>query len=1486
MTRYGERFIRFYYPEGGEVDDANCGEENAAVIEVKLNDGSGTTYNIAKFTIIFDKGGETLPWSQVQTDTYKARNPVEIRKEAGAPIAKITFDYPVGVAYKTPTKFFEPSTGITIHSYNAIPAGTTINNSCPLPLKFDNTNYGFDYDGADWGTYCIVNSMFTRYGAGKTLMPSNDPEHGTGIAPDEGLQRGFMYIDASEQPGEICHVPFQGTFCPEDKLICTGWMSGSNKVTDGQNPSSVILTIKGRKNGEDETIYRYCPGQLCELPVGYTNEEQGGTDDYSEWQQFYFEFKIDKHYDEYWLEVNNNCVNSLGGDFMLDDIEIYAYVPEVSPEFNLPLCISDKSEMNLLKVKVSFPKLLKAAGVDEVTGDVLGEPQNFGLVFLEQKVFMQKFKEAAGLGMSLEEIATRFDEGFFADKTEYVEAYKAAFDAALLGGKEIWTSALSSANTGAGVLNYQWSLNYAKMTEYKFADAANPTSGNYKPVYRQEIDGERFVILNGNYAGLPWKESTTYIAISSNAGIDDLNDLYTTFNFTSRCCQYTNVTILPPLELLSMESANTTEELEVCEGKIPTLLTNLKGYNKDGGLVTMENLNFDWWLGDPKSSTTVATLENYHSAEASNGKRLDEALSMFRKFYPDANTLDGVKEASDSEHGYSFTEAQIACLKEFVDNGQLILHQKSLNIPAQKVSDDDPYSYLVVCPIHDDFFEQALNMPKDKYVVFFCDEPQGVRMKITDNAPTVKTGFVANENGYSAYNYDDSNPNMVLSVRLANKEQFRTVQHGNSDEAPVAPTEANKNDTHYLWLPLRDADVLEPGSNAVTRKTDDYNIYLASSNDPVWDQNVYREMSKNSSLPIVGKIVQLDATTNTANENDYNRLCVYFTSNFDVREGYTYTLSLPFMETPGVNACSGNILINLKIVPDYEVWTGGAGNTDWNNDQNWRRADGSLRDSWKNTENNDLYVSSNLPDESPLKNYKSNYENYRNDRDRVFRQGFAPLYCTHILMKSDEWGNAPKLYDALDGNTVLSASPFANLKETATPILKFDMQARLYDIWSETYGAGVIPNKGRAGDLIAEMYQINSCDEIAFQPGTELQNAHLLNYNSAWVEYQLDNERWYLLGSSLQGTISGEWYAPHGTAQQKTTYYEDVKFGTGYDRYSPAFYQRSWDKAKAVLYEPGSEWSSSDNDTNDDTGDLGTGAQGEWVVVGQDQNTYRFDTTGADDYLQRITYKPFGSRKVNVAVKGLWSSTYNDATVDYGTGAFSVMVMNGLKGGDTSGGKSIVRLPKEDTFFDYYSYNQTGANDGGTYTNLTGDNGVQTLLSRAKNRGRLKSDLLLPASTKKNETTASRYGDIRIYTRIPTQPTGGTITNGLPLTLQNISEAAVAGESSLGYYLVANPFQTGLDMDKFFEGNGGLVKKYWLLTADGQLLNARTEAGWVSPSGENFAAADGILAPGQGFFVHLLVMSPSPMPCRPRRDTASNPAQERSTKSRLVRSMS
>ncbi len=1635
-NQYGDsRFMVFKYPSNGVVTKPNENTPASADLCAFFVDDNGNRYQICKYHIIFDTevDSETKRWTAVK-DTE--RDPNTLRVDKGKPIAKISFDYPdrsTGEHADPDRNFYHtPNTGQTYHNLVTVTEGhildpsSEIGNSSPIPLPFStkssNTNYSFDGYDCSWGSYALISQSQTLYGYNKPVYPANtfrtvnDNKVGYAIKSDEGMQDGFLYIDASEQPGDICSISFQGEFCPSDKLFCSGWISGANfAATDGfRCPGGITLTMKGENdNGGTEDIYRFCPGQCYELNYEGTCVE---------WQQFFFEFSIPKKFRRYWMEVNNNCVSSNGGDFMLDNIEIYTIVPEVVPEINTPLCVSlneqgePVTDMRLLRLDVDFNKLKASA-------ETTGSTAKVGFVFLEKEKFLTKLRQLKSVGElypgltsypDMETMTLDILEGRILLNDNDL-AYRAAFDEALLGEKIVWdpdpSNTNTSVSTGAGVMYFNWNTTFENNPAFTFANAVNKQSAVFR--YKDE-DDYPWLVLNGNYLGLDWKTSTDYFIVPTNAPVDPENtdnSIYEIFNICSQCSRASLFRIEPPLEVLGLDATENTEDLVACEGQIPTLLTNLKGYDIHGNELTMKNLNFDWWLGKKGDTTTnpvtppvPATLDNYHAqyrlinenGEDVNTNRiyLGYALSTMRAYYPDVTSLDVVTEHVGENENPKLTQAMIDYLREVVDAGELLLHQSAISVPAEKVLDSDPYFYLVACPIHDEMYDQALNPSANEYVAFYCDEPQGVRIKLGQKAPTLQTGFVPGEHGFTEYNYNfPANTNPVLSIRLAKAAQFETVKN------TVTEGSTPSTDVNYLWLPIRNAET--ESAQGVIKMSDDDNIYLAASNDLTWDKKISKEMNKNGLPPVVGRIVRLQAintkegATVSTTENAYNRLAIYFKKDFNVREGYNYTLSLPFQEdepdSEKRNACNGTILINLKIVPDYEVWTGAAGNIDWNNDENWRRADGNTASNLLyDVYGDELYRANGAENNanSPLYKYTTNKDNYyssatskrkptrepKPSSDQVLRKGFAPLYCTHVLFKNDEWGNAPELYDALDykkdptnpnylpTNATLNAYPFPNLRETSTPILKFDMQARRWNMWEETYG--VEPDRGREGhpnDLIAEMYQINSCDEIAFQPGTELRNAHLLNYNNAWMEYQLDNKRWYLLGSPLQGTISGEWYAPKTTAQQKTTYYDPVAFRpryikvtnpkptdnpserswytkngdnyvlasettvnsetdyyyqytpTAYDRYNPAIYQRSWDKAKAVLYEVGSEYATTDDDQ---TTNLGNDYEGSWL-----NGSWHAPVDGADEYLDRLGYKPFGDKKANVAIKGIWSNTYNDAQVDYATGGFSVMVMNHLKGtvNDKSGNKSIIRLPKEDTMYDYYEFSQTNANNGGTDTELTGEEGVQVVKNRALNRGRLKTDLLLPepidgmtsyATPRKTEVTASVYGDQRTYTRVPTTEAMLQEMNGANFAF---TETVPAGVSNLGFYLVENPFPCGLDMAKFFEANSvtftqeeidaatssdnpaygkttndvksGLERKYWLLTkaaegqnprqvlvqqapdgewvtSDGDVINY-TNPNYVTPNSGDSGSGDSgstepetlpfyphaVVAPGQGFFV-------------------------------------
>lgn len=177
---------------------------------------------------------------------------------------------------------------------------------------------------------------------------------------------------------------------------------------------------------------------------------------------------------------------------------------------------------------------------------------------------------------------------------------------------------------------------------------------------------------------------------------------------------------------------------------------------------------------------------------------------------------------------------------------------------------------------------------------------------------------------------------------------------------------------------------------------------------------------------------------------------------------------------------------------------------------------------------------------------------------------------------------------------------------------------------------------------IAGRFYANTCDEIYFKPNATLMSQQYLTYDTARVEFEMKEDQWYLLSSPLKGVVAGDMYSPKTDGgRQKTDAFAPIVFdyeNEKNDRFEPAYYQRKWDNT-AVLY-----FRNPDNTPDPD---------------------YH------DSYLEAE-----------------WSTEYNDARVKYSTGTgFSVHVENLPEGGN---GVSLVRLPKADQEYSYYSNPQKG----------------------------------------------------------------------------------------------------------------------------------------------------------------------------------------------------
>lgn len=379
FSKSTDRFIKFKYPSNNEV--TNCVTE---YIYVRTKDNE----NIAKFILDFVPNTELRPWKDIMGQATLSRSPMYLDNHAQL-IDVLNFDKSYR---KDGEAVYHPSTWPIGDdtSVNGIERDTVVKNPSqfnPYPLDFDQTTFGAYYPRAIWSQYSVMKRLHS-YRDKPEFKDVNQLYHdyfntkkgtsGTKEGIDKLLQKYqgggyFMYIDASNFPSSIARLTMEEKLCAGTTIHFSGWVSSMDLSTDGGNdPGYLLFSIVGiDARGNETVIESFCPGPIRADGKSYAGNtvkydtyhtEIGWTDSYSIWQQFAFSFVVKadvaSKYEEYALKIDNYCSSTSGGDMMVDDVRLYIHkaVPEVMQE--TPIC--EVGRMNNMKVSAKFDELVSS----------------------------------------------------------------------------------------------------------------------------------------------------------------------------------------------------------------------------------------------------------------------------------------------------------------------------------------------------------------------------------------------------------------------------------------------------------------------------------------------------------------------------------------------------------------------------------------------------------------------------------------------------------------------------------------------------------------------------------------------------------------------------------------------------------------------------------------------------------------------------------------------------------------------------------------------------------------------------------------------------------------------------------------------------------------------------------------------------------------------------------------------------------------------
>ena len=465
----------------------------------------------------------------------------------------------------------------------------------------------------------------------------------------------------------------------------------------------------------------------------------------------------------------------------------------------------------------------------------------------------------------------------------------------------------------------------------------------------------------------------------------------------------------------------------------------------------------------------------------------------------------------------------------------------------------------------------------------------------------------------------------------------------------------------YLKVPLHSATMRD--GSAITKPLtfiDDSktpagpstSVYVASTNDPLWEKKLNTQVAtlENEELAAIDPKVQ--STLNLKFLDDA-------VENF--HEGYYYVLRFAYEKraaSAGTTNCPGESYLKVKIVPEFITWyptADGGMNANWNNDDNWHRS--SSTELYDNEYKDYLAYGSSMSG-TPT-----------SEKEIPTLNSYVPMKFTKVTIDNLKGLPFPDLGNVVYRSTNKIATKLTNGKgNEATKYIEYDIM---------TYWDEAAADKGlESVNLKCEKFYGNTCHQIYFKPQGELRDQCYLIYDKAWVEKELEPNKWYTMASPLQYIYAGDMYVPASNGRQETKAFEDIKFddkvaGTStaaYSRSKYPVYQRAWMKSEVKEITPNGEYPASHYPSVAAPGDV-------------DMNL------------------------------GYWSHVYNKVDESYaadGTfGGFSIKAGNKLLPKDQTK-KALLRLPKADKEYQYFDYNGTG--NSSSKTSVTKD---------PKGRGRL-----------------------------------------------------------------------------------------------------------------------------------------------------------------------
>lgn len=1111
---------------------------------------------------------------------------------------------------------------------------TQVNNARTIPMTPEQTTYAFCYpDAVHKSKSFKVNPLQNQYGLYRSAqvedISTSDATGGIeieeGVPPykwffnkdvgevyDRTYERTkntygyFYYIDASLERGRIVNVPIE-MLCARTELVVTAWVNNMTSTTAETVPHLLINLLGHKQNGEYDVLHQFVSGDT------YIDSNASTTANASltKWQQLAYKCVIDlsdytTSYQSYSVEILNNAENSGGNDFAIDDIRIYKTLPNIQAvqtdfcEINTGEGSSNTAEIkSYIRVRTPFDLLLRNLGLEEMTGNPIltssedskklhdnteyrhGEhPRHYHMYY---SVATQIHGEWQYLNL---------DYHNNPDKSGYLEDYQ---DDDIRYGTSVISANFDDMPTSGKDLKRKDALAWTEIEDevrYIVFDSIPIHPHRY-----EIVDG------SGNGTGTYAWYDTLHLGTEYHIQVyPHTGDPHTRPLPDDPCALATSFKVHKSLELMYGDIP--LEDAVVLQpGK--TITGVFRYYNES--TLTWEEVdspNFYWYYGPVTTERSVEVIQEI-------------LLGGFDKINEITGGLTD-EEKKYLKNGPSF---------EIPTEGELI-HQLIV-VPKEDILDNEKLTNVKACTTGRVLTFDPILEPGDPEVDYpDPDDPDPDDPGDDPDDPNPDPD-PKDPNDPEPDEDPDHPGRYVRSVRIMLEQIQDMIKNVDGKKGTLRipiHSRATSDGRKFVLDPNNTAIRLVRTSDRVAH---DLNHKLEETNRIQIGTLESLVLRNSDQYPLTWDTDYFTISFEPAiTDGDKN--------NIEFREGFWYMVEVPFMEVPnGYSAATtleseiyrGEFKLTFKIVPKYVTWIGtDAKMHNWNNDgpKHWRRST-----------NDELYFADNGNGSTP--NAEAN---------GTHTEAYTPMRFTNVTVspKSKVYDAYPYLYKLENkaqsiGNIVLlDLSPIGLSNEIGLPTTAIEFDLVADPDWQKILKTGTKFTNSDHNYACVRFYG-NECNEIYFKPNAAMLHTEYLTYNKAWVDYELDANRWYTLASPLKGIVAGDMYLPT-SARQETPAFTDIRYDeTGGTRWNPAVYMRGWNKS------------------------------GEETVIVKEGTGNKY------------------------AISGSWSNLYNKVSEPFAAGTgFSIGV--DYDQSSATANKVLFRLPKADVSYLYYenTTNTTGGN--------------------------------------------------------------------------------------------------------------------------------------------------------------------------------------------------